>query len=42
MTITVYSPSHFEIGYETDSYVELDQMIKLNAQYIMRDGTLQI
>ena len=39
MTITVYSPDHFDVSYETTSYVEPTKTIKLNAEYVKRDGT---
>lgn len=40
-TFEVYSPDHFEIAYETESYVEIDGSIKLLAEYIKRDGTVE-
>ena len=36
-TIVVYSPGHFEVSYETTSYVAVGETITLNAQYIGRD-----
>ncbi len=39
MEITVYSPDHFDVSYESTSYVEPTKTIKLNAEYIKRDGT---
>ena len=39
MSITVYSPDHFDVSYETTSYVEPTKTIKLNAEYVKRDGT---
>ena len=38
-TVTVYSPDHFDVSYETTSYVEPTKTIKLNAEYVKRDGT---
>ena len=35
--IRVYKPAHFEISYETESYVKQNETIKLNAQYILPD-----
>ena len=40
-TFEVYSPDHFEIGYETESYVEIDGSVKLLAEYIKRDGSVE-
>ena len=37
--VTVYSPDHFDVSYETTSYVEPTKTIKLNAEYVKRDGT---
>ena len=39
MSINVYSPDHFDVSYETTSYVEPTKTIKLNAEYVKRDGT---
>ncbi|MDL2292872.1 InlB B-repeat-containing protein [Acholeplasma sp. OttesenSCG-928-E16] len=39
MVINVYSPEHFELSYETDSYVLVDGKIDLNAKYFRRDGS---
>ena len=40
-TFEVYSPDHFDIAYETVSYVAIDETVKLLAQYIKRDGTVE-
>ncbi len=40
VTINVTTPGHFEISYETNSYVEVDDTIKLNAIYENVDGSL--
>lgn len=40
-TFEVYSPDHFEIAYETESYVAIDGSVKLLADYIKRDGTVE-
>ena len=39
MSFNVYDPDHFEVSYETNSYVEIGQQIKLNAEYAKRDGS---
>ena len=38
--LDVYSPDHFEISYETESYVAVDNNIKLNASYIKRGNVV--
>lgn len=38
-TLTVYSPDHFDISYETESYTTVGGTIKLLANYIKRDNT---
>ena len=38
-TMEVYEPDHFEVSYETESYVEINGNIKLLAQYNFRDGS---
>lgn len=38
-TLTVYSPDHFDISYETESYTTIGKTIKLLAQYIKKDNT---
>ena len=43
VTITVSSPDHFDVSYETESYVQIGSTIKLNAEYILRDtSTLEL
>lgn len=37
--LVVYSPDHFEIAYETESYVAIDGTVNLLAEYIKRDGS---
>ncbi len=37
--LIVYSPGHFEASYETDSFVNVDGTIKLNANYIDAEVT---
>ena len=37
--VEVYSPDHFAISYETESYVTVGNNITLNAEYIKRDGS---
>ena len=37
MTVVVTSPDHFDISYETNSYMNIGQSINLLAQYIKRD-----
>ena len=37
--LVVYSPDHFEISYETESYVAIDGSVNLLAEYIKRDGS---
>ncbi|MCM1513895.1 MAG: InlB B-repeat-containing protein [Anaeroplasma bactoclasticum] len=39
MTFEVYSPNHFDIAYETVSYVKVANSVKLLAEYIKRDGS---
>ena len=39
ITINVYKPDHFDISYDTESYVAVDGTIKLNAEYLLKDGT---
>ena len=34
ITITVWSGNYFDVSYETNSYVEIDDTIKLNAAYV--------
>ncbi len=36
MTVVVYSPDHFDISYETESYVGVNGTIALNAKYVKR------
>lgn len=38
-TFEVYSPDHFDINYETNSYVEIGKSILLLADYVKRDGS---
>ena len=38
-TLEVYSPDHFDISYETESYTTVGGTIKLLANYIKRDNT---
>lgn len=38
-TLAVYSPDHFDISYETESYTTVGKTIKLLAQYIKKDNT---
>lgn len=38
-TLTVYTPDHFDISYETESYTTVGNTIKLLAQYIKKDNT---
>ena len=38
---TVYTPAHFEISYETESYVEIGKEIKLNAAYYDKYEAIQ-
>lgn len=38
-SLTVYSPDHFDISYETESYTTVGKTIKLLAEYIKRDTT---
>lgn len=40
MTFVVYSPDHFDVSYETESYVTAGETIKLNAKYVKRDGSI--
>lgn len=37
--LEVYTPDHFEVSYETNSYVEMGKTIKLNASLVKRDKT---
>lgn len=38
--LEVYAPDHFEVSYETNSYVEMGKTIKLNAKLVKRDKTV--
>ena len=38
-TMEVYEPNHFEVSYESESYVGIGENIKLLAQYNYRDGS---
>lgn len=40
LEVNVFSPSHFELSYETNSYVQVGDTIKLNAKYIKKDQAL--
>ena len=37
VTIKVSSPDHFDISYETNSYLSIGESVKLNAEYVKRD-----
>ena len=37
--VTVQVPGHWDVSYETNSYLEVGQSIQLNAQYTELDGT---
>ena len=39
MTFEVYSPDHFEVSYETNSYTTVDGELQLNAVFERRDGS---
>ena len=39
ITITVNSPGYFDISYETDSYVQVGEEVKLNAIYVDNNGS---
>ena len=39
VTINVSSPDYFDVSYETVSYVAIGDAIKLNAEYVKRDGS---
>ena len=40
VTLYVSSPAHFDVGYDTESYLVVNEEVKLNATYINRDGTI--
>ncbi len=39
LKLEVFKPDHFEVSYETNSFVGIGESIKLNADYVKRDGT---
>ena len=41
VTIEVVTPAHFEISYETNSYVNISESVKLNASYFDSKGNIQ-